>query len=166
MVLKYLHLPATIGQHTTHCAKLALCRNTLDQGAACCCSIHLTVHQAQLRPDHGHRNAAPKVPGSKPHQAKQQCQQSELESADVPPSEETQPAMLVDAQVWKLCLHTLCAELHNQKAAMAMCSTIVLSEAQHASWMRHRPSDALQNLNLLAQQVSCSLHMKRVFDVQ
>ena len=47
------------------------------------------MHQAQLRLNHGHRNAAPKVPGSKPHQAKQQSQQSELESADVLPSEET-----------------------------------------------------------------------------
>ena len=88
------------------------------------------MHQAQLRPDHGHRNAAPKVPGSKPHQAKQQ---SEQESVDILPSEETQPAMLVDAQVCKLCLHTLCAALHNQKAAMAMCSATVLSEARHAS---------------------------------
>ena len=53
-----------------------------------------------------------------------------------------------------------------RKQRWSMCSTTVLSEARHEMWMRCRPSDALQKFKLLAQQVSCGLHMMHVLYVQ
>lgn len=83
------------------------------------CRIHLTTHQAQLRPDRGHQNAAPKLPGSKPSQIAEPRQQFEQEA--VPSAAAV--TMQVDSQVYKLCMCILHVAVSLYEVCQLTCIT-------------------------------------------